>query len=211
MPAGYRVAGTDVFHRVARDLKTAGRGDLARKMTKRMRAAAQPLVDEQKQTVLGLQTRVARDGQRVARRKRVGKTKAELARDRRSGTSARQERALHALRNRRKASERVKSKAWGAAGLRKAVARATAATASATGNRAAVRVRARQAAMPPSQRKLPRHLNRGKWRHPTFGQEPWVTQQVKPGWFDDPARRRGPRVREAGHAVVIEILHDLAR
>ncbi|PWK81733.1 hypothetical protein C8D88_116145 [Lentzea atacamensis] len=53
------------------------------------------------------------------------------------------------------------------------------------------------------------HMNRGQWRHPTFGRQPWVTQAVTPGWFDRPARRHAPRVRDGAFRVVIETLNEL--
>ncbi|HMV66123.1 MAG TPA: hypothetical protein PKA64_04690 [Myxococcota bacterium] len=31
-------------------------------------------------------------------------------------------------------------------------------------------------------------LNRGKARHPTYGHKPWVLQDVKPGFFDEPLK-----------------------
>jgi hypothetical protein len=63
--------------------------------------------------------------------------------------------------------------------------------------------------MPPDQRKLPMYMNRGQWRHPVFGGPRWVTQAVQPGWFDRPARRHAPRVRDGAFRVVIETLNEL--
>lgn len=41
-----------------------------------------------------------------------------------------------------------------------------------------------------------RILNKGRWRHPLFGdRELWFTQTVKPGWFDRPAEKGEPAVR----------------
>lgn len=36
----------------------------------------------------------------------------------------------------------------------------------------------------------------GRLRHPTYGHRPWVSQQVKPGWFSAAARRAEFAVRE---------------
>lgn len=41
-----------------------------------------------------------------------------------------------------------------------------------------------------------RAANRGVVRHPTFGKEPWVSQPVLPGWFDDTAKAQAPPVRK---------------
>lgn len=41
-------------------------------------------------------------------------------------------------------------------------------------------------------------MNRGRWRHPLFGnRDRWYDQTVPPGWFDDPARAAGPNVQKA--------------
>lgn len=39
-----------------------------------------------------------------------------------------------------------------------------------------------------------RAANRGYVRRPTFGREPWVNQQIQPGWFDDTMKHMGPRL-----------------
>ncbi|RKT49361.1 hypothetical protein [Saccharothrix australiensis] len=197
---GFHVAGTDAFRRAAADLRAAGRGDLTRKMTAGMRRAAAPVVTEMQDRVRGVSTRTVRAGRRLATT-RTG---------RRGGASARQARAAHALRTRRRLTDRARITAHRRSGLRDTVARATGATASTSPTRAAVRIRAAQARMPADQRKLPRHLDKGRWRHPTFGRAPWVTQVVTPEWFSGPRRRHGPRVRTAAHAVVIDVLHRLA-
>lgn len=38
-------------------------------------------------------------------------------------------------------------------------------------------------------------LNRGKLRHPLFGDSPWFDQQVVPGWWTDPLQRQADQVR----------------
>jgi hypothetical protein len=38
-------------------------------------------------------------------------------------------------------------------------------------------------------------MNRGRLRHPVYGHDVWVTQQVEPGWFDKPLQKRAPAVR----------------
>lgn len=185
MPGGIKILGTDEFHKLARDLKEAGRGDLAKQMTKDMRTAAQPAQEEMQSNVRGLPTSTS------------------------GGASARAARAGHALRNRKKLTDKAKAKAHARSGLRDTVARSVRTTASATGNRAAVRIRAAQAMMPASQRKLPNLMNNGQWRHPTFGRNPWVMQRVPPGWFDKPTLRHGPKVRQEAINVVIRTINKL--
>lgn len=186
MPAGMKVVGTDAFQRVARELHAAGRGDLAREMTKGMRLAAEPVKQEMQTAVQALRTSTTR-----------------------GGASARAARSTHALRNRKKLTERAKQKAHRQSGLLSTTARIVRATATASGRSASVRIRTHKTLMPADQRKLPWHLNRGEWRHPIFGGDRWVTQKVQPGWFDRPAKRGGPRVREEAYRVVIRTIQKL--
>lgn len=51
-----------------------------------------------------------------------------------------------------------------------------------------------------------RSTNRGRLRHPVFGnRDRWVTQTVKPGWFDDTIRRDERRIRRDAVAVLSTI------
>ncbi|ROP36288.1 hypothetical protein [Saccharothrix texasensis] len=210
---GFEVHGTDAFRKAAADLKRAGRGDLTRKMTADMKRAADPAVREMKALVQGLSTKSTRSGRKSSNYSRkVARAKDGPQGNRRIRTtsSARQARVEHALRNRKKLTDRSRAKAYGRAGLRATVARATGTTASTSPTRAAVRIRAAQARMPPDQRALPRLMDRGRWRKPTFGRGRWTSQAVTPaGWFSEPRKRHGPRIRTAAHAVVIRVLHDL--
>lgn len=53
-----------------------------------------------------------------------------------------------------------------------------------------------------------RSLNRGRLRHPVFGnREAWVTQQVKPGWFTDPLQKRAPAIQRD----IRQAMSDIAR
>lgn len=186
MPTGVKIHGTDAFHRVARQCKEAGRGDLTRDMSRAMRQAAEPAKAEMQSTVRGLPT--------------LG----------RGGASARAARAGHALRRRKKLTERIKQKAHQGSGLRESAARTLRVAVSTSARSAAVRIKAQQSLMPPDQRKLPRYMNRGSWRHPVFARPTrWATQQVPPGWFDRPAKRHGPRVRDEAVKVVIRTINKL--
>lgn len=43
---------------------------------------------------------------------------------------------------------------------------------------------------PPKETPIGRYMNRGKWRHPVFGnRNNWVEQRVNPNWFDAPAKQ----------------------
>jgi hypothetical protein len=77
-----------------------------------------------------------------------------------------------------------------ATSLRSATARALAVEVrdrpSARMRTAGARIRMRASAMPADQRRLPKNMNRGRWRHPVFGdRDVWVSQYVSErGWFD---------------------------
>lgn len=50
-----------------------------------------------------------------------------------------------------------------------------------------VKIRMSASALPSDQRRLPKHMNYGRWRHPVYGNSEgrWVTQTIGPvGWFD---------------------------
>jgi hypothetical protein len=51
--------------------------------------------------------------------------------------------------------------------------------------RVGVSIRMKSSRMPPGQGRLPKHMNYGRWRHPVFGTDTWVTQTAREqGWFD---------------------------
>lgn len=58
---------------------------------------------------------------------------------------------------------------------------------------------------------LPRRLNKGSWRHPVHGSDTWVTQTIKPGWFDQTLRRGAPKVRYRVRAVLKTTARKIAR
>jgi len=183
VPGHPRITGTDEFHRTARKLKEAGNGKLTREMGRAMRAAAEPAQAAMKQEVQTLNV------------------------SRRGGASARGVRAAHALGKRKKITENARMKAFRNSGLRSTVARSVRTKVSTTARSSSVRIRAQQSLMPPSQRKLPRLMNKGNWRHPLFGQRGrWYEQTTPPpGWFDRPAEIHGPRIRERAVDVIDDI------
>lgn len=188
MPARVEIRGTADFRRVAAKLKAAGDGQLRREMAKSMRAAAEPMMTAMRQAVMATEAAGVRGGGGQARR---------------AFTEGRS-------RNR---SDRVKRRAFAGRGLRATVGR-TLRTKIKTGARSAgVEIRSQVKLMPPSQRKLPEHMNTGRWRHPVFrGRSgPWVTQTVvPPGWFDRPANKGGQKIRNAAGDVVENINRKIA-
>lgn len=186
MAAGIRIEGTEDFHQLARKLKVAGNGQVARKMSKAMRVAAGPAQQDMQREVQTLNV------------------------SGRGGASARAARAGWALRNRKKLTDKARMKAFRGSGLRATVARAVRTKVSTTARSSSVRIRAQASLMPPSQRKLPRLMNRGNWRHPLFGGDRWFEQVSPPaGWFDRPAAKHGPQIRKAAVAVVEDIKREI--
>lgn len=53
--------------------------------------------------------------------------------------------------------------------------------------------------------------NRGVVRHPVFGQDVWVDQKVKPGWFDDPMKESAKDIREDVRAAMNDVVETIAR
>ncbi len=210
------VQGADQFRELAKRMKEAGATGLRRELSKALRDGSTPLVNEARERVAFLAIKGHPHPKRIKKRgkwkdapEQDGDDEQPRARRARSGASARQARATFALRKRRNASERLKRRTHQSAGLRVAVARSVSAKVSTGARSSSLRVRAEQAKMPPDQRKLPRHLNTGKWRHPTFGRSPWVTQTAEPGWFDGAMKDLGPVVRDRAIATVADYVKKL--
>lgn len=54
-------------------------------------------------------------------------------------------------------------------------------------------------------------IDRGQVRHPVFGGDTWVTQNVPPGFFTEPLERRVPNIRDAIEGVIKDIEHQIDR
>ena len=184
MPARVEIRGTKEFRAVAAKLKAAGNGELRRELARNMRAAAEPVVTAMRQAVMATDAAGVRGG---------------------GGQQRREFTVGRARRN----TERVRRRAAAGRGLRATVGR-TLKTKVGTGARSAkVEIRSQVKLMPPNQRKLPRHMNVGKWRHPVMGnRDVWVGQTVTPpGWFDRPAASGGRRIR----ASAVDVVNDINR
>lgn len=187
MPARVEIRGTREFRLVAARLRAAGNGELRRELGRNMRAAAEPVITAMRQAVMATDSAGVRGGGGQQRREfTVGRA--------------------------RKSTERIKRRAAAGRGLRATVGR-TLRTKMSTGARSTrVEIRSQAKLMPPSQRRLPRHMNTGKWRHPVMGnREVWVGQTVSPpGWFDRPANRGGRKIRASAVDVVNNINRKIA-
>lgn len=188
MPARVEIRGTQDFRRAAADLKAAGDGRLRREMGRQMRTAAKPAVDAAQDNIRSVASTAARGG----------------------GGQVRREYALSRTKSR---SERVKRKAYEQRGLRATIARAVRLQMSTGARSASVRVRTQTRHLPEDQRKLPAHMDDGRWRHPVFGnREAWVTQTARPaGWFESAMLRHGPKVRDGAVKAVNDIINKLAK
>lgn len=122
------------------------------------------------------------------------------------------QRALKAL-SRGKLSQRRIDREVGRAGLRASIARALRAYQRDRGASVGVRIAVNTANLPEDQRRLPRHMDRGQWRHPVFGnRNAWVSQTVTPeGWFTTVAQQHRMDAYEAINRTVHHHAQRLAR
>lgn len=57
-----------------------------------------------------------------------------------------------------------------------------------------------------------RDANRGRIRHPVFGnRDRWVDQRVPSGWFDDTMRAAAPAIRKDVQAAIDKVVNDIAK
>lgn len=90
-------------------------------------------------------------------------------------------------------------------GLRRKMARVVNVQVRTVGGQAGVRVRLSRARMG-DQAALPRVTNKGRWRHPVYGDtQVWVTQVSRRGWFEAANRQAAPMVRKSLKKVVDDI------
>ncbi|MEV5538476.1 hypothetical protein AB0L13_16595 [Saccharopolyspora shandongensis] len=189
MPARIEIKGTGDFRKAAAELKAAGDGRLRREMGRNMRTAARPAVN------------AAQDNVRSLKASATG----------RGGGG--QQRREHAMSRTRSRSERAKRTAFEGRGLRATIARAVRLQMSTGARSASVRIRTQTRFLPEDQRKLPKYMDDGRWRHPVFGnRDRWVTQTARPlGWFDRAMRRHGPKVRDGARKAIDDIISKLAK
>lgn len=97
--------------------------------------------------------------------------------------------------------------------LRSKIARATEAKVRTT-RRPTVVVWVNPRRMPPGEQNLPGYLDGARpfhrWRHPTFGRSPWVTQRAHP-YFDRATRGVAPAAERGAVRVVDIISKEIAR
>lgn len=78
-----------------------------------------------------------------------------------------------------------------------------------TGYKLGAKVYVEPSALPPSQRKLPKHVDSLRWRHPVWGhRDRWVTQHGTP-YFSGPIKRHREQVRRDVQAAVDQVMRTL--
>lgn len=86
--------------------------------------------------------------------------------------------------DRAKAAGSGKSQAKKDHGLRATIARSIGVVVRLTANQPGVRIRVDVSKLPADQKNLPQALNKAKFRHPVYGEDVWVDQTGKAGWWD---------------------------
>lgn len=197
------------------DVRTSGAEDFKR-LSAKFRAAGANGAAIRKATTATVQKRLARitDEQKSAALnvKMTVKSNAPNARVRNSTKSiggTRRREAFHQSARLRGRNVRARV---GGYGLRASTARAIKSKVNYTGRKLGARVLVDPSAMPPSQRRLPRHLDNPRgWRHPTFHNRTsrgWVTQYGEP-YFSSPIERHRDEVRREIKADVDEVMRTL--
>lgn len=200
------------YARLVKELETYGGKELRAEMTGAITKKVHPARDEMRRKLAGSKSEAKPTG--------GGKKDREAELKRLSRSASRRQRAEYNL-SRSKAYENAQANArfLGAKGRRKVEAmqrraiRGAGLTATlgkktylqannrASGPRAGVRIATKNSMLPPEQRILPRLMNRGRWKHPVFGNHkfgegPWVEQtSTASGWWTMTLKRYRPLVR----------------
>jgi hypothetical protein len=103
------------------------------------------------------------------------------------------------------------SAARGRPSLRRKMSSATQVAVRTTGGSAGVKLWVNPRRMPPGQGSLPGYMEgEGRWRHPTFGSEPWFTQAPHPYFYRTVAPLI-PRAERAAEQVLDSIADEIER
>lgn len=193
--------------------------DIAKAMGKTLREAAKPILEAERQAVQSLtfSTEIVTRS-RILRRKQ-SRVVAGTGTARGSGRTARAtakattsyQTAIQTGKRRVSAGQMAKLQAR--AGLRASIARGMRVTYSDRGKEAKATVKTTAASMPPDQRRMPRLVNYGRWRHPVFGnRKTWVTQRSsRVGWWVQTAEKELPAVMVDMSKSLDAIAEQIAR
>lgn len=227
------------FAALSRALKAAGEGtgkdSLRGQMMAEIRAIAQPIVNDARSAVLGLDSTAKSTGHAHVKRAMHGKS-ARGAEDtaaffKRLGRMKRGKNESQEAFNKRLArarakgprkaeteqelAKRISRSAGGKTGsLRASVARSIRIVVKDSGfsQQVGVRITTDGSRLPAGQKYLPRGLDSDKgWRHPVFGHDAWVQQYGNPpGWFRSTARAHHPYAIRRIDAVLARYMNHLA-
>ncbi|MEV4173979.1 hypothetical protein [Nonomuraea sp. NPDC049709] len=178
-----RITGADQLGQLAKRLKDAGpEGKKLRKeLLKAVRAGAKPALADTRKAVKNIPVTGSHGG----------------------GTRKREE---HHFDRSKGEEDRRRARAKRAAGLRDSIARSLRLVVKTGSRTPLVRIEVDGSKLPEDQRTLPRHLNSAKgWRHPTFGEKPWVHQRGQP-WFEVTIRKHALAVR----TQILKAMDDIA-
>ena len=193
MVAGIRVEGAEGYAELSRALRSMS--PKARQLMRdEVGAAVKPLVPALRAAVMGIESKAQGSSNMARTVKMLSAGKKEVSADR-------------------------AEKTLGKSGLRAAVARSIRIVQKDNGyaDQVGVFVKSEPSrSLPADQRRLPRYMNRGRWRHPVYkrpgGPDVWVTQTVTPpGWFTRTAEQQGPMVRRRVARIMHKYQQVLAR
>lgn len=182
MPRGFRVEGAEELRLLAVELKMA-RPELARGLRKALVETVKPIVPEVRSAALSIPTSGG------------GGFGAGAA-----------DRAIHTVgRSRAKNQTRVVNRALGGSGLRARIAAAVKSVVRVSTSSVAVYLKVDASQFPDDQRILPKYMDGiGRWRHPTYGHDPWVQQDAHP-YFRKTIEPHIPEVELRVRAVMTEV------
>lgn len=186
--------------------------DLEKNLSKRISAAAKPVVAEMRREITGTRSAVVdKDSSGVGflSRSRGGSGAGRRSDFATRGVTTNANEAV--TTGKRLISRRDYDKRrMQARGVREAIAAGVRLSNRKSGRFAGVTIRSSGSKLPPDQKTLPRAFNRGKWRHPVFGnRNVWVDQIVTPvKWFDNPGKKAKPSIYREVTVAVRETLQE---
>lgn len=150
MPRGFEVEGATELRVLAAELRAA-RPAMVKGLTKALNESVKPIVPEVRRAALAIP---AKDSGEISQ--------ASLSR-----------------------AGKVRAKSFGAAlgrsGLRARISAAVRTSTRITPRSVSLAIRVDSSQLPDDQRRLPKYMDGiGRWRHPTWGHDPWVTQDPHP-------------------------------
>ncbi len=198
-----KIEGTDELRDLIAKLREAGDKKVLNALRRGIRKAGKEATDDVARVVRGLNIEGHPLLADAAKRRTTGKGS--------RGGSGAMVRLSYDVRRSKGDLGRAITRAMGRAGLRDTIARALTMQISGGKTSASVRIKVNSKALPEDQRSLPRHMEKGTWRHPVFGdRDTWVNQTSTPDWFKGTLRKHAPAVRSAINAEVSAEMRKVA-